>query len=75
MECTLMSPMDYVKLREITNTQGNRIRIEKDLDFLGKWSKTNLVNLIWDNVLYLGKELAALISAEVGSGREPGLSL
>jgi len=74
MECNLMFPMDYMKLRKTMNTQGDRIRIQKDLDFLGKWSKTNLVNLIWDNVLYLDKEPAALVSAEVGSGRELDLS-
>lgn len=51
-----MSPMDYMKLRKIINTQGDRIKIQKDLDFLGQWSKTNLVHLIQDNVLYLEKE-------------------
>lgn len=74
MECILMFPMDYMKLRKTMNMQGDRIGIQKDLDFLGKWSKTNLVNLMWDNVLYLDKEPAALVSAEGGSGREPGFS-
>lgn len=49
---------------------GDRITIQKDLDFLEKWSKTNLVNLIWDNALCLDKEPVVLVSAEVGSGRE-----
>lgn len=74
VECMLMSPMDYMRLRKIMNIQRDRIRIQKDLDFLGQWSKTNLVHLIQDNVLYLDKEWTALVSAEAGSGREPHLS-